>query len=200
MWWSTALLTKSSTRFAQPGPAQDRDLAHRLLGEREGVVEERHVGEVIGVDVADPDRVQILQVDVALERTEDSAADVDQDVGAAGLEQDNRSTAPRPGDTARCPAWSSGSDLRPSCPCQPRPSPPKCPRCDRCVSSADRSARGDYVPGALDGVPILAPPVHSPAPMHFRSTGRSHRQGRSAIDRTMFVVWRAIRCSDTIRL
>jgi len=55
------------------GPAdrgQDGYLAHPLLGEREGVVEKWHVGEVIGVEVADPDGVQVLEPDIALQGSE----------------------------------------------------------------------------------------------------------------------------------
>jgi hypothetical protein len=72
MWWSTELLT-------------NRDLAHLLWRKRKGVVEERHVREMVGVEVADPDRVQILEADVALERPKHAAADVHKNVGPAGL-------------------------------------------------------------------------------------------------------------------
>ena len=69
------------------GRSQNGDLAHRLLCIREGVVQQRHVGEVIGMHVADPHGVQVLEVDVALQRTEGAASDVDQDVGAGALQE-----------------------------------------------------------------------------------------------------------------
>ena len=73
-----------------PGPAgrsQNGDLAHRLVCIGEGVVEQRHVGEVIGMHMADPHGVQIFEFYVALQRAEGAAADVNQDVGAAALQE-----------------------------------------------------------------------------------------------------------------
>jgi hypothetical protein len=69
--------------------AEDRNLAQRLLGEGEGVVQQRHVGEVVGVQVADPDGVQILDPDVVLQRAQHTTSDINEHVRAACLEQES---------------------------------------------------------------------------------------------------------------
>src|ERR1035437_4662999 len=67
--------------------SKHRNLAQGPLGKSKGVVKERHVGEMVGVEVADPDRMQVLEPDVLLQRGQRSAADVHQYVGTASLQQ-----------------------------------------------------------------------------------------------------------------